>query len=87
LFEEIRQAAGKGKAVNALCQMTGLNRAGYYRWRVPRAGTPVKMELCDERQEVALLSRSCRESVVITKDLRRNRADCPHSRMSRKRKR
>jgi transposase InsO family protein len=56
LFEEIRQAAGKGKAVNALCQMTGLNRAGYYRWRIPRAGIPVEMELRDELQQVALLS-------------------------------
>ena len=35
LFEEIQQAASKGQAVNALCQMTGLNRAGFYRWRLP----------------------------------------------------
>jgi transposase InsO family protein len=42
--------------VNALCQMTGLNRAGYYRWRIPRAGIPVEMELRDELQQVALLS-------------------------------
>ena len=33
LFEEIEQAAAKGQAVNALCQMTGLSRAGFYRWR------------------------------------------------------
>jgi len=56
LFEEIRQAAGKGKAVNALCQMMGLNSAGYYRWRIPRAGIPVEMELRDELQQVARLS-------------------------------
>jgi len=40
--------------VNALCQMTGLNRAGYYRWRGPRQGIPVEMELRDEVQKIAL---------------------------------
>jgi putative transposase len=40
--------------VNALCQMTGLNRAGYYRWRRPRPTLPVEMELRDELQKVAL---------------------------------
>jgi len=40
--------------VNALCQMTGLNRAGFYRWRAPRQATPVEMELRDEMQKVAL---------------------------------
>jgi transposase InsO family protein len=40
--------------VNALCQMTGLNRAGFYRWRVPRQATPVEMELRDQMQKVAL---------------------------------
>jgi len=42
--------------VNALCQMTGLNRAGFYRWRVPRQATPVEMELRDQMQKVALES-------------------------------
>jgi putative transposase len=42
--------------VNALCQMTGLNRAGFYRWRVPRQASPVEMELRDEMQKVALES-------------------------------
>jgi putative transposase len=42
--------------VNALCQMTGLSRAGFYRWRVPRQGIPVEMELRDEMQKVALES-------------------------------
>ncbi len=54
MFEEVQQAAAKGQAVNALCQMTGLNRAGFYRWRVPRQATPVEMELRDEMQKVAL---------------------------------
>jgi putative transposase len=42
--------------VNALCQMTGLNRAGFYRWRRPRQATPVEMELRDQMQKVALES-------------------------------
>jgi putative transposase len=54
VFEEIRQAASKGQAVNALCQMTGLNRAGFYRWRLPRPSASVEMELRDRMQQVAL---------------------------------
>ena len=42
--------------MKALCQMTGLNRAGFYRWRVPRQATPVEMELRDQMQKVALES-------------------------------
>jgi putative transposase len=42
--------------VNALCQMTGLNRAGFYRWRLPRQATPVEMEIRDQMQKVALES-------------------------------
>jgi putative transposase len=40
--------------VNALCQMTGVSRAGYYRWRVPPPSFPVEMELRDALQQVAL---------------------------------
>jgi putative transposase len=40
--------------VNALCQMTGLNRAGFYRWQRPRQPVPVEMEIRDEMQKVAL---------------------------------
>jgi putative transposase len=40
--------------VNALCQMTGLSRAGYYRWRMPPPSFPVEMELRDQMQQVAL---------------------------------
>jgi putative transposase len=36
--------------------MTGLGRAGFYRWRVPRQATPVEMELRDQMQKVALES-------------------------------
>ena len=42
--------------MNALCQMTGLSRAGYYRWRVPRQATPVEMEIRDEMQKIAVES-------------------------------
>jgi putative transposase len=42
--------------VNALCQMTGLSRAGFYRWRVPRQADPVEMEIRDQMQKVALES-------------------------------
>lgn len=38
----------------ALCAMTGLNRAGYYRFRLPRQGIPVEMELRDQMQKIAL---------------------------------
>jgi putative transposase len=42
--------------VSALCQMTGLSRAGFYRWRVPHPATPVEMEIRDQMQKVALES-------------------------------
>jgi putative transposase len=54
LFQEIQQAHTKGEAVSAVCQMTGLNRAGYYRWCVPPVTSPVEMELRHELQRVAL---------------------------------
>jgi putative transposase len=44
--------------VSALCQMTGLHRAGFYRWRAPRPAPPVEMELRDQMQKVALESPS-----------------------------
>ena len=40
--------------MNALCQMTGVSRAGYYRWLAPRQALPVEMEIRDEMQKVAL---------------------------------
>jgi transposase InsO family protein len=36
--------------------MTGLSRAGFYRWRVPRQAMPVEMEIRDQMQKVALES-------------------------------
>lgn len=40
--------------MNAMCQMTGISRAGFYRSRVPRQATPVEMEIRDAMQNVAL---------------------------------
>ena len=40
--------------MSALCQMTGLSRAGYYRWRLPPPATPVAMELRSQLQQVAV---------------------------------
>jgi putative transposase len=54
LFEEIKQATAEGKAVNALCQMTGLSRAGFYRFRKPRQSSPVAMEIRDQVQKLAI---------------------------------
>jgi hypothetical protein len=44
--------------------MTGLSRAGFYRWRVPRQTTPVEMELRDQMQKVALESPATEESLM-----------------------
>ena len=40
--------------MNALCQMTGLDRSGFYRWWRPHQATPVAMELRDQMQRAAL---------------------------------
>jgi transposase InsO family protein len=56
LFEEIQQAAAKGQGVKALCQITGLSRAGFYRSRMPRLASAVEMEIRDEMQKIALES-------------------------------
>ena len=40
--------------MNALCQMTGLSRAGFYRWRIPLQATPAEMEIRDELQKIAV---------------------------------
>ena len=40
--------------MSALCQMTGLSRAGFYRSRVPRQASAVEMEIRDAMQKVAL---------------------------------
>ena len=42
--------------MSALCQMTGLSRAGFYRSRTARQATPVEMEIRDEMQKIAVES-------------------------------
>ena len=62
--------------------MTGLNRAGFYRWRLPRQGIPVEMELRDEMQNIALESPSYGYR-RITVELRRRNFDVNHKRVLR----
>ena len=82
MFEEIRQAAAKGKAVNALCQMTGISRAGYYRWGVPKPSFPVEMEFRDALQKIALESPAYGYR-RITVELRRRGFEVNHKRVFR----
>lgn len=66
----------------ALCAMTGLNRAGFYRSRLARQGIPVEMELRDEMQKIALQSPSYGYR-RITAELRRRNFDVNHKRVLR----
>ena len=68
--------------MNALCQMTGLSRAGFYRWRAPRQVTPVEMEIRDQMQMVALESPAYGYRRV-TAELRRRGLDVNHKRVLR----
>ena len=68
--------------MNALCQMTGLNRAGFYRWRVPRPAMPVEMEIRDQLQKVALESPAYGYRRV-THELRHRGFDINHKRVLR----
>jgi putative transposase len=82
LFEEIREAGAQGQAVNALCQMTGVSRAGYYRWGVPRPSFPVEMEFRDALQKIALKSPAYGYR-RITAELRRRGFEVNHKRVLR----
>lgn len=68
--------------MSALCQMTGINRAGYYRWRVPPPSLPVEMELRDAMQQIALefLAYGYRR---ITMELNRRGFEVNHKRVLR----
>ena len=68
--------------MNALCQMTGLSRAGFYRWRLPRQATPVEMEMRDEMQKVALESPAYGYR-RITHELQQRGFDVNHKRVLR----
>ncbi|MGA8026934.1 MAG: IS3 family transposase [Bryobacteraceae bacterium] len=62
--------------------MTGLSRAGFYRWRTPREATPVEMELRDKMQRVALESPAYGYR-RITADLQRQGFEVNHKRVLR----
>jgi putative transposase len=68
--------------VSALCQMTGLSRAGFYRHRVPRQATPVEMELRDQMQKIALESPAYGYR-RITYELQRRGFEVNHKRVLR----
>lgn len=84
MFEEIQQAIAKGETerVKALCAMTGLNRATYYRRRIPLVGIPVQMEMRDEIQRIALEFPSYGYR-RITAEMRRRNWDVNHKRVLR----
>jgi putative transposase len=68
--------------VNALCQMTGLSRAGFYRWRIPPQATPVEMEMRDQMQRIALESPGYGYR-RITQELQRRGFEVNHKRVLR----
>ena len=68
--------------MNALCQMTGLSRAGYYRRRVPLPTSPVEMEIRDELQKIALESPAYGYR-RITAELKRRGLEVNHKRVLR----
>src|SRR5947209_5392537 len=62
--------------------MTGLSRAGFYRWRVPRQAAPVEMEVRDQMQKIALESPAYGYR-RITHELQRRGFDINHKRVLR----
>lgn len=68
--------------MTALCAMTGLNRAGYYRFRLPHRGISGAMELRDEMQKIALQSPSYGYR-RITAELQRRHFAVNHKRVLR----
>ena len=68
--------------MSALCALTGLSRAGFYRSRLPRQGIPVHMELRDEMQKIALESPSYGYR-RITAELQRRHFAVNHKRVLR----
>ncbi|HZU29412.1 MAG TPA: IS3 family transposase, partial [Bryobacteraceae bacterium] len=68
--------------MNVLCQMTGLSRAGFYRWRIPRRAMPVEMEIRDQMQKIALESPAYGYR-RITAELQNRGFDINHKRVLR----
>ena len=62
--------------------MTGLSRAGFYRWRLPRQSDPVEMEIRDQMQKVALESPAYGYRRV-TAELQRRGFEVNHKRVLR----
>src|SRR5579872_1702839 len=62
--------------------MTGLSRAGFYRWRSPREAKPVSMELRDQMQKVALESPAYGYR-RITEELKKRGFEVNHKRVLR----
>ena len=82
MYEEIREAVQKGKAVSVLCDWLSVNRAGYYRWRVPCPTQPVEMELRDAMQQIAVKFPAYGYR-RITHQLQRDGFDVNHKRVLR----
>ena len=68
--------------MNALCQMAGISRAGYYRWGIPRPSFPVEMEFRDALQKIALESPAYGYR-RITAELNRRGFEVNHKRVLR----
>ena len=68
--------------MSALCAMTGLSRAGYYRWRAGPAVDPVEMELRDTMQRTAL-EFPCYGYRRITAEMKRRGFQVNHKRVLR----
>ena len=68
--------------MKALCQMTGLNRAGFYRSRLPRQATPMEMEIRDEMQKIAVESPAYGYR-RMTQELQRRGFEVNHKRVLR----
>jgi len=68
--------------VSALCEMTGLNRASYYRGQRPQPRDPVEMELRDAMQRIAV-DFPAYGYRRITAELQRSGFDVNHKRVLR----
>ena len=68
--------------MKTLCQITGLNRADFYRRRVPRQVMPLEMEIRDQMQKIALESPACGYR-RITSELQQSGIEVNHKRVLR----
>ena len=68
--------------MKTLCQITGLNRADFYRRRVPRQVMPLEMEIRDQMQKIALESPAYGYR-RITSELQQSGIEVNHKRVLR----